>query len=60
MNKILTVFVGLVLFLLAVFALMTNWAGFGSAAISILKGTILWIVLLVGLVALITGLNSLR
>ena len=60
MNKILTIFVGLILLLLAVFAWITNWVGFGDAALSLLQGGIIWIVLLIGLVALITGLNSLR
>lgn len=59
MNKILMIFGGLILFLLSVFVWITNWMGFGSAALSLLQGGILWIVLLVGLVALVTGLMSL-
>jgi|GEM_PF-1943606 len=59
MNKILTIIVGLILFLLSVFVWMTNWVGFGDAALSVLQGGILWIVLIVGLVALITGLIGL-
>ena len=56
MNKILMIFGGLGLFLLSVFVWITNFAGFGDAALSLLQGTILWIILLIGLVALITGL----
>ena len=59
MNNVSKIFVGLVLFLLSILIWITNWLGFGDAALSLLQGGILWIILLIGLVALITGLSSL-
>lgn len=60
MNKFVEILLGLVLLLVPVYAWILDYAGFGTAALVVLKGAILWGILLVGLVLLLVGLSSLK
>ena len=60
MNKLLTILIGLVFLLVPIYAWIVNFAGFGVAALTFLKGGIMWLLLLVGAVSLLFGLTSLK
>jgi hypothetical protein len=60
MNKWLQLFVGLILLLGGIYVWGMNFYNFGTAALNLLKGGIMWVVLLVGLVLIILGINSLK
>jgi len=60
MNKIISILLGLILLVVAIFAWGVNLAGFGLAAVDFLKGAIVWLVLLIGLVLVVLGLNNLK
>ncbi len=60
MNKVISILLGLILLVIAILAWGVNLAGFGDAAIDFLKGGIVWIVLLIGLVLVTLGLISLK
>jgi hypothetical protein len=62
MNKWLEILVGLILIVLAVYAWLANpfgW-GFGAAALEFLKGGIVWLVILIGLLFLMLGISDLK
>jgi len=59
MNKWLELLVGLILVILAVLA----WAlpgGWGAEALAFLKGGIVWLVILIGLLFLMLGISDLK
>lgn len=60
MNKFIEILVGLVLLLAPIYAWIVDFAGFGDAALVFLKGSIMWLLLLVGAVLLLVGLASLK
>jgi uncharacterized membrane protein len=60
MNKWIQLLAGLVLLLGGIFVFGMNFFGFGSAALTVLKGAAMWIVLLVGLVLVILGISNLK
>lgn len=60
MNKWLEILVGLILLVAAVYVWMTNIFGFGTSALEFLKGGIIWIVILVGLLFLMLGISDLK
>lgn len=60
MNKWLEILVGLILVVLAVYTWMTNIWGFGTAALELLKGGIVWIVIMLGLLFLMLGISDLK
>lgn len=60
MNKWLEVLLGLILIIAVVYAWMTNVWGFGAAALSFLKGGIIWLVILIGLLFLMLGISDLK
>lgn len=60
MNKWIQIIFGLILLIAGVLAWILNFAGFGAAALSFLKGGIMWVVLFAGLTLVILGISSLR
>jgi len=60
MKKIAGILLGLVFLLVPIYAWIMNTAGFGDAALTFLKGGLMWLVLMVGAVSLLAGLNSLK
>jgi len=60
MNKLLQILIGLVIFIIPIYAWVINYAGFGTAATELLKGAIIWIILLIGAVILLTGILGLK
>jgi hypothetical protein len=63
MNKWLEILLGLILIIAAVFAcfgIQGGYWGFGTAALTFLKGGIVWFVILIGLLFLMLGISDLR
>jgi hypothetical protein len=60
MNKWLELLVGLILVLVPVYAWTTKWMGFDQAALIFLKGGLIWLVILVGLLFIILGISDLK
>jgi hypothetical protein len=60
MNKFVGILVGLVALLAPVYAWIINFRGFGDAALIFLKGGLVWVMLLAGLVSLVVGFTSLK
>ncbi len=60
MNKIIEILVGLVLLILPIYVWILNWQGFGVAALEFLKGGLMWLIILVGLLFLIIGISDLK
>lgn len=60
MNKFISILLGLVLLVVAIYTWGANWAGFGQAALNFLKGGIIWMVLLIGAVLLFIGFSELK
>jgi len=60
MNKYLEILTGLILLLIPVCAWITNYAGLGTAALTVLKGGIVWLLIGIGLILLIIGISDLK
>ena len=60
MSSILKVFFGLIFLVLAIYFGITNLFGFGTSALIFLKGAILWIIVLAGLVLVSLGIYDLK
>jgi len=60
MNKWLELLVGLVLVIAGVYAWGVNYLGLGSAAITFFKGGLVWLVLLIGALFVMFGINDLK
>ena len=60
MNKILTIIIGLILFLAPIYAWIIDFAGFGTAALTFLQGGIVWLLILIGLAMILVGFSSLK
>ena len=60
MNKWIELLIGLILLNGAVFVWCMNFLNFGDAALSFLKGGLVWVVILVGLVLIMLGISDLR
>ncbi len=60
MNKFLQILFGLILLAGGIFVFGMNYYSFGSAALTVLKGSAMWIVLLAGFLLVILGINNLR
>jgi hypothetical protein len=62
MNKWLEIFVGLILIVVAVAEWGLNYTGldFGAAALQVLKGGIVWFVIMIGLLFLMLGISDLK
>lgn len=60
MNKWLELLIGLVLLIIAAIAWASNWHNLGAAAWQFLKGGLVWLVILIGLLFLALGISDLR
>lgn len=62
MNKWAEILIGLILFVGAIALVFPDMplASWGSAALTFLKGGLVWLVILIGLVLLILGINDLK
>jgi len=60
MNKWLEILLGLVLVIIAVVAWYLDFWGMGVAALTFLKGGIVWLVILIGLLFLMLGISDLK
>lgn len=60
MNKWLEILLGLILIVVAVYVWGINWIGFGTATLEFLKGGIVWLVILIGLLFLLLGISDLK
>ena len=60
MNKWLEILVGLVLVIAPIYVWIINFAGMGSAALTFLKGGLIWLVILIGALFLILGISDLK
>jgi len=60
MNKWLKLLIGLILVLAAVYVWGMDFLGFGTAALSLLKGGIIWLVIMLGLLLLFLGITDLK
>jgi hypothetical protein len=60
MNKFLGILIGLVFLLVPIYAWIVDFAGFGTSALTFLKGGIVWMLLLIGATSLLIGLTSLK
>ena len=60
MNKWLELLVGLVLVVAGVYAWGVNYWGLGNAAVTFFKGGLVWLVLLIGALFVMLGINDLR
>jgi len=59
MNKWLSLLIGLILVLAPIFVWGVDWVGFGNAALVFLKGGIMWLLMLVGLLLVMLGIKDL-
>jgi len=60
MNKFIGILIGLIFLLVPIYAWIIDFAGFGAAALTFLKGGIVWLLLLIGAVSLLVGLSGLK
>ncbi len=60
MNKWLEIILGLILIIAAVSAWIGNFLEMGEAALIFLKGGIIWILIIVGILFLLLGISDLK
>ena len=60
MNKWLEILVGLILIIASVTAWIGNFWNMGEAALAFLKGGIIWLLIVVGILFLLLGLSDLK
>ena len=60
MNKFIGILIGLIFLLVPIYAWIMNFAGFGAAALTFLKGGIMWLLLIIGAASLFIGLSGLK
>tara|TARA_Y100000310_G_C20701337_1_gene830229 strand:- start:6636 stop:6821 length:186 start_codon:yes stop_codon:yes gene_type:complete len=60
MNKWAEILIGLILVIIAVYVWMINIYGFGTAALEFLKGGIIWLIIMMGLLFLMLGISDLK
>jgi len=60
MNKFISILVGLVFLLAPIYGWIVDYAGFGTAALTFLKGGLVWFLMMVGAVLLLSGLSGLK
>jgi membrane protein YdbS with pleckstrin-like domain len=60
MNKWLELLAGVILLCIAAVAWISNWHSLGTAAWMFLKGGVVWLVILIGLLFLALGISDLR
>jgi hypothetical protein len=60
MNKWLEILTGLILVILVLIAVITNYGRLGESALIILKGSLVWGIGLIGILFLILGISELK
>jgi hypothetical protein len=60
MNKWLEILVGLILVVVPIYAWIVNFGGMGDAALTFLKGGLVWLVILIGALFLMLGISDLK
>lgn len=60
MNKWLEILAGLILLIVPIYVWAMNCWGFGTAALEVLKGGIVWFVIMIGLLFLMLGISDLK
>ena len=60
MNKWLEILIGLVLIVIAVYIWGMNTLGAGTAALEVLKGGILWMIIGIGAIFLLLGISGIK
>ena len=60
MNKYLQILIGLVFLLVPIYAWIVDFAGFGTAALTFLKGGVIWVLLGMGAAFLMMGISELK
>lgn len=60
MNKYLSILVGLVLLLAPIYAWIVDFVGFGEAAKIFFMGGLVWLLILIGVVMLFSGISELK
>jgi len=60
MNKWLEIIFGLILVAVAVYFWGLNLWGFGEAALEVLKGGLIWLVIMFGLLFILLGISDLK
>jgi len=60
MNKLIGILIGLIFLIVPIYAWIVDFAGFGTAALTFLQGGVMWLLLMIGAVSLLIGLNSLK
>jgi hypothetical protein len=60
MKKLIEIVSGLILLLVPIYLWITNLWGVGDAALNLLKGGIIWILILLGMILLVLGISELK
>ncbi len=60
MNKFIGILIGLVFLIVPIYVWIMDYRGFGTAALTFLKGGLVWMFLLIGAVLLLIGLSNLK
>jgi hypothetical protein len=60
MKKLIEIIAGLIFLLFPIYAWITNLWGVGDAALNFLKGGIVWILILFGIILLVLGISELK
>ncbi|MFZ5955740.1 MAG: hypothetical protein ACOYT4_04915 [Nanoarchaeota archaeon] len=60
MNKWLEILLGLIFIIAPIYVWAMNYAGFGVAALEFLKGGLIWLVIMIGLLFLMLGISDLK
>ena len=60
MNKWAEILLGLIFLVVAVYVWGMDYLGLGTAALEVLKGGLLWFVLLIGLLFILLGISELK
>jgi|TARA_B100002003_G_C14010263_1_gene487421 hypothetical protein len=60
MKKLIEIIAGLIFLLFPIYAWITNLWGVGDAALNLLKGGIVWILILFGIILLVLGISELK
>lgn len=60
MNKWVEIIGGLLLLNIAIFLWLTNIWELGQAALTLLKGGLMWIIILLGCIFILLGINDLK
>jgi len=60
MNKFIEILIGLILLVIPIYAWITNYWYLGEAALLVLKGGIMWGLILAGILFLVLGISDLK